>query len=98
MSMSTHIEAFIPDTDPDYQRHKKVLLACADADVSLPKETADYFGEEGPEEYLLDEKLEQELKEGVHYSKWHKNSSAGFEVDLTKLPKGVTKLRFYNSW
>lgn len=43
MGMSTHIKAYIPDTDPEYQKHKKILLACADANASLPKETMKYF-------------------------------------------------------
>lgn len=72
MGMSTSIQAFIPDTDETYKKHKKVLLACLDAEISLPKETADYFGEEDPEEYLLEQKLEIELEEGKHY-KVHKD-------------------------
>lgn len=96
--MSTHIMAFMPDTDADFKKHKKILLACMEAEVSLPKETAEYFGEEDAEEYLLDEKLSVELKEGVHYKDWSDESSQGFEVDLSKLPKWITKLRFCNSW
>ena len=96
--MSTHIQGFIPDTDAAYQKHKKVLLVCAEAGVSLPKETTDYFGSEFPSEYLLEEKLSVDLKEGVHYAVYHDDYSAGFDVDLSKLPKGVTKLRFYNSY
>lgn len=98
MGMSTYIEAFIPDTDPIYQRHKSVLLACTAANVSLPKETAEYFGEDWPETYLLDNKLEVQLEEGVHYEHYQVDTSIGFTVDLTKLPQGVTKLKFYNSW
>jgi len=98
MVMSTHIEGFMPDTDLEYQKHKKVLLICQESGVSLPKETAEYFGEDDPNSYLLDEKLEIELKLGVHYEDYQENSSVGFEVDLTKLPKGVTKLRFTNSY
>lgn len=98
MSMSTHIQAFIPDTDKEFKKHKKILLACSEAEVSLPKETAKYFGGEDADESMLDEKLSVELKEGVHYKDWSQDSSSGFEVDLTKLPAGVTKLRFYNNW
>lgn len=99
MGMSTHIKAFIPDTDPEYQKHKFIVEACLDADVSLPKETSAYFGGYGrPGTHMLEEKLEIELKEGEHYVDWSDESSQGFEVDLTKLPPGVTKLRFYNNW
>lgn len=98
MGMSTHIQAFIPDTDPDYRKHKNVLLACLEAEVSLPKETADYFGSDEPERELLDAKLELELTEGVHYKDWSDDSSQGFEFELSALPKGITKIRFYNNW
>jgi len=98
MGRSTHIEAFIPDSDKEYQKHKKILLMCLENDVSLPKETAQYFGSEDAYESLLDEKLEIELEEDVHYTKWCDEYRSGFEVDLSKLPKGVNKLRFYNSW
>ncbi len=98
MGMSSHIQAFIPDTDATYQKHKKVLLVCLEAGVGLPKETAEYFGSSEPEEYLLDEKLSVTLKLGKHYEEYNAEMCEGFEVDLTKLPKGITKLRFYNSY
>jgi hypothetical protein len=99
MGMSTEIMAFMPDTDLEFQKHKKILLMCIDAEVSLPKETAEYFGDnEDPELWMLDEKLELELLEGVHYTEYSENSSEGFEIDLSKLPKGIAKLRFTNSY
>lgn len=98
MGMSTHIQAFIPDTDPEYQKHKKVLLVCQDASVSLPEETAKYFGTKYADDCVLEEKLEINLKQGTHYKHWNDDSRSGFEIDIDKLPKGVTKVRFYNSW
>lgn len=98
MGMSTHISAFTPDTDKEYQKHLKVFMVCKEAEISLPKETADYFGGNHPESWMLDEKLEVRLKEGEHFNEWYTDGASGFEVDLTKLPSGVTKLRFYNSW
>lgn len=100
MGMSTHIRGFIPDNDPEYLKHKKILLVCSESGVSLPKETMKYFGTkyEDADKRLLEEKLEVELKEGVHYKEWGEESSQGYEVDLTKLPKGITKLRFFNNW
>ena len=98
MGMSTHITAFIPDNDPEYQRQKKVLLACHEAKVSLPAETAKYFGVYHPDLYLLEEKLQVKLEKGVHYKEYNADMEQGFEIDLDKLPKGVTKVRFYNSF
>lgn len=101
MSTSTHIKAFIPDTDLEFQRHKKVFLVCLQAKVSLPHETADYFNfydgipDNGD---LLDSKLEIDIKNSNCLNKWHNHDADGYEIDLTKLPQGVTKIRFYNSW
>lgn len=98
MSMSTHIQAFIPDQDAEYKRHKIVLLVCSDAKVSLPEETAQYFGSKVADKALLEEKLQIMLTKGEHYVDYDEDMCQGFEVDLTKLPKGVTKLRFFNSY
>ena len=62
MSMSTHVKAFISDEDETYQKHKRILLVCKEANVSLPKETAEYFEEDKVAEYLLKEKLECEVE------------------------------------
>lgn len=99
MGMSTHIRAFIPENDPEYLKHKKVLLVCLESEVSLPKETAIYFGNIYPNKNMLDEKLEIDLEEGIHYKKYNGNyDEYGYEIDLTKLPDGVSKIRFYNSF
>lgn len=98
MGMSTHIKAFIPDTDPEYVKHKEILQVCNKHNVTLPKETSKYFDNLYPNEVLLDNKLEIKLEPNVHFTRWREDSSEGFELDLTKLPNGITKLRFYNSW
>lgn len=94
MGMSMHIIAFVPDTDPEYLKHKKVSEVCNDAGVSLPLETAQYF--KGCED--AEDKLQANLVYGVHYKEWSADMQEGIEVDITKLPKGVTKIRFYNSF
>ena len=100
MGMSTHIRAFMPDTDPEFNKHKKLALACDDANVSLPKETAEYFGCDVDDFYsdLIEEKLEIDLIKDEHFVIYTDIMSEGYEVDLTRIPKGVTKLRFYNSY
>lgn len=101
MGMSTHIAAFIPDTDADFKKYKAIALVCMEAKVSLPAEVSNYFNvRHNPYPGMFDEKLSVELVNGTHYTEYNdsENSESGFEVDLTKLPKGVTKLRFYNSW
>lgn len=98
MGMTSRIRAFIPDTDETYQRHKKVLLVCLETNIGLPKETSEYFGCNYADESLLEEKLEISLKMGTHFEEYSADMTEGFEVDLTKLPQGVTKLRFENSY
>jgi hypothetical protein len=99
MGMSRRIEAYIPDTDVEYQKHKKIFLACREAEVDLPKQTAEYFGygeDTYPELEMLDEKLEIRLQEGVHYTEYNAEMCEGYEIELDKLPTAVTKLRIYN--
>lgn len=59
---------------------------------------AEYFGGNYPHLEFLDQKLEIELKENTHYKIFSENSREGFEIELSKIPKGVTKIRFYNSY
>jgi hypothetical protein len=94
MSMDTSVKAYISDQDETYQKHKKVLLACLEANVSLPEATAEYFGEDHPEEYLLEKKLQCE----VFYEEWSDDNSEGIEIKIEDIPKGVFKIRFVNSW
>jgi hypothetical protein len=97
MGMSTSVRAFIPDTDETFQKHKKVLIACREAGISLPKESVDYFGYDETGDWVLEKKLEISLgKETL--KEWSDNSSQGFEINIADLPKGVTKLRFANYW
>ena len=94
--MITYVKGFIPDNDPTYLKHRKVLIACLEADINeLPKETAKYFGSKYPDKCLLEEKLEVEIKA----EEWRDNiSSRGYEVYIKDLPQGVEKIRFCNSW
>jgi len=98
MGMSTHIVAFLPDTDPEYQKHKKVLLACAEAKVDLPKQTAHYFGTDYPEMCVLEEKLETQLELDKHFTEYREDMEDGYEILLENLPKGIAKIRVYNSY
>jgi len=93
MSVSLHITAFTPDTDPEFQKHKKVLMVCKETGVSLPPETAEYFDSTTPYDALLDERLEVELEKDKHYRDYWSDTEDGYELDLNDLPDGVSKLR-----
>jgi len=95
MGMSTHVVGFISPDNELYQKHLKVLRACIDAEVSeLPKETAEYFGCEYPEEYLIEEKLETHVP--VH--EYGADMQEGYEIIVSEIPKGVHTIRFVNSY
>lgn len=100
MSMSTELTAFM-DKDKVFQNHKKVLIACKRAKISLPKETAEYFGTDDWElaEESAQEKLWVELIEGKHWKYIEEDHpECGFVVFVKRLPKEVTKIEFSNSW
>jgi len=94
MGRTTHIQAYISPDCPKYKKHASVLKACVEAEVSLPKETAEYFGYEEANLCFLDEKLE--LKIPKH--EWSDEYSQGYEIFIKDLPEGVYKIRFSESW
>ena len=95
MSMSTHIKGFVSEENDIYKKHSKVLMACLDAGIEkLPKETAEYFGFEYPEKYLLEEKLEVDIP--MH--EYHADMVDGFEIIVSEIPAGVYKISFTNSY
>ena len=94
--MSTRVVGFISDDDPTYKKHSKVLIACYEAGIKeLPKETSDYFGSDCPELYLLEEKLEIKIPK---YNYDDGDMQEGFEIIVSEIPEGVSKIRFINSW
>ncbi len=95
MGMSTRIKGFISDDNETYRKHCAVLRACIDARISeLPRETAEYFGCDSPEEYLFEEKLETDIK--VHRA--DRDMVNGWEIIVSEIPEGVYKIRFENSY
>ena len=95
MGMSMKIKGFVSTENETYKKHSKVLLACLDADIKeLPKETAEYFGYKYPEKYLLEQQLELEIPKHIY----KEDTTEGFEIIISEIPKGVHKIRFTNSW
>ena len=100
MSMSTHVIGFRPP-DENWKQMKAIYDACTKAKVSLPEEVEDYFNGEPPDPQGVKVELEdypsKTNKLGA-VKDWRDDMRGGFEVDVTKLPKGVTLIRFYNSY
>ena len=95
MGMSTRVVGFISPNNETYKKHAKVLEACIEAGIEkLPKETAEYFGDNYPEKYLLEGKLQVDVPKHEYSA----DMTEGFEIIVSEIPKGVHKIRFTNSW
>ena len=98
MGMSTHVVAFRASEEHD--KHVRVWRMCRKEGVSLPVETAEYFrlgvnpGSLTPEE--VEELLSIPLGDAL--SDWDGGTENGYEIDISKLPANVRRIRFYNSW
>lgn len=101
MGMSTHVVGFKPP-DEKWRKMKAAWDSCTAAGVDVPKEIGEFFNWEKPDDEGVTVTLEDWKggKEVLHecIRKWSEGSRSGYEVDVTKLPKDVTVLRFYNSW
>lgn len=99
MGMGTYIIGFIPP-DEQWNKYKKVWDTCVEAGIEPPDEVIDFFEGEAPskhgKEITLNWSNDSHIKESV--KEWQEDMREGFEVDLTKLPKNIKVLRFYNSW
>lgn len=94
MGMSSSLVGVKPP-DAKWKAMKAAWEACEAAGVEPPKEVADFFGGERPDPSGVVVIIRD--TSAVHEFAPH-DAAEGFEVDLTKLPKDVTMLRFWNSW
>lgn len=79
----------IREPDEQWLKMRAILDACKDAHVDVPLAVQNFFAagdENGP---VVD--LRQLTTD------WQSGTATGLELDLAKLPAGVTKLRFYLS-
>ena len=91
MGVSTFVRGIKPPDD----KHRKMVAIynnCEDLEIELPGDVDEYFEGEEPEEdgVLVD----------IPYEEWSSKAgnSTGVEVELSKIPKHVTRIRFENSW
>lgn len=91
MGMSTHIQGF-KAPDEKWLKMKAVWDVCKASGIEPPQEVYDYFeGQEPDEAGVVVELNEKEFK-------WSDDYCSGFSVEIAKLPKDLTHIRFYNSW
>lgn len=107
--MSTHVCGL--KDNAEHEKHVTVWEFCMQQKVSLPKETAEYFGWESHEAEGIDPKQmnDGEIEEMLEVSErdlishgclkeWGDDSRTGFELDVSKIPKDVTRIGFFNSY
>lgn len=95
MSMSTHVLGFRPP-DEKWKKMKQAWDACESAGVPQPREVEVFFGSVAPDPRGVEVRLLEGERGCLRV--WRDEGAEGYEVDLTKVPKDVTILRFYNSW
>lgn len=90
MGMSTHVTGFQPP-DELWVKMKRVWDACIDAGIDPPQEVDEFFNYVSPQGNPGKE---------VHIPShdWRAEMSEGVEVNMSDIPKGVTVIRFWNSW
>ena len=93
MSMNTCIVGFIPP-DAKWKKMKVVWDSCSKAGITPPKEVDDFFNGVPPD----DAGVEIELEEHPSCQEYRDEMREGFQVEVSKLPKNVRFIRFYNSY
>ena len=96
MSMSTHVVGFCDPTE-DYLKKLKVWEALLDADIDpeeWPDELADMFDGHTIEHLRLG--IEVNIDHAI--TKQNAFGESGYVLEIAKLPKHVTKIKFSNSY
>lgn len=93
MSMTTEVVGFRPP-DAKWKRMKEVWDACTAACVDVPDEVDKFFDGEDPDPAGI----KIDLKEHACCEEYAEDAGGGYEIDISKLPKNVTRIRFVNSW
>lgn len=88
MSMSTGVIGLKPPYET-WKKMKAILDACKAVEINPPDEVSRFFDGEPDEKG-------QQVK--IPFSKCSGNDYQGIEIEVTKIPKHVKIIRFYNSW
>ena len=89
MSVSYFVRGMMEPTE-DYKKKYAAFKACKEADIEIPQQLWDYFGDDVPSEEGVSVKIPYEEKVG--------NGDMTYEVDISKLPPQVTKVQFIVAW
>lgn len=93
MGMSTHVVGFRPP-DERWKKMKAAWDACKAAGIEIPDEVLAFFNYVAPDP----RGVEVEIEKLPCTKEFSTDSKSGFEINVTKLPDGVTVVRFYNAY
>lgn len=93
MGMHSFVQGIKPP-DKRWLAMKKIWDACEELKVNVPEAVQDFFDGDAPDE--LGVVIDMTEHNGV--TDYKAEGCDGFEVDLTKLPKDITIIRFVNSY
>lgn len=93
MSMSSSVYGIKPP-DSRWLQMKAVYDACKNAGIEVPGDVDEFFEYEEPDEMGVVVNLENE----PCCSEYSADMANGFEIDIAKLSKDVTAIRFVNSY
>lgn len=93
MAMSTRITGFRPP-DARWAQMKAVWDACEAASQEVPSSVEEFFNHEPPD----DRGICIDLKDSPSVTNYRADMEEGFQVEISKLPKELTHIRFVNSW
>jgi hypothetical protein len=91
MGMTTRIHGFV-EPNEDYQKKAEAYRACMAAGIAPPILIEEFFNYEEPSP----SGMKVDIKDAV--TKRDVDMQDFYEVDISKLPKGVTKIAFVNSY
>ena len=89
--MSTHIVGFRPPDDT-WKHMKEIWDSCESVKVPIPEEVLNFFNDIEPDENGVENNLENYADE------YSGDMRSGYEIDISKLPKNINIIRFFNSY
>lgn len=95
MSMSTHVIGIKEPTE-EYKKKYEAYRACHAAGVAPPKEVLDFFNDLRFD--CVDATGMEVQLDASCLQKYKADMQEGYEIVISKVPAGVTRVRVYNSW
>ena len=97
MSMSTCVMGIRPPDD-EWKKRVAAWKACKEAYLDPPQELEEYFDNLNCYDPEEDQGPLISLGDEPYCKKYNSEGASGFEIEIAKLPKGLTHIRFFNSW